>query len=279
MRKAFWVVSILFVLAGAACKSEYEKVRTSGDADAIYKSALAFYEKGEYLKAQTLLELIVGAYRGRQELEEVYFKYAFTYYYQESFVLAAYYFENFSNTFPNSARREESDYMAAFSYYQLSPSYRLDQEYSQKAIDAFQLFVNTWPQSERVEECNRLIDIMRQKLETKAYESALLYFNLRQYQSATRAFENLLKDFPETKNAAQVRYLIAQSAFLLADNSVLEKQQERYETAAAYARDYLRKFPSSPQSKEIRLILDTSEKKIKSLSDGRYQDQGPGNRS
>jgi len=268
MKKTFWVVFTLIAMAGVSCKSEYEKIRTSGDADAIYKTALALYDKGEYLKAQTLLELIVGAYRGRQELEEVYYKYAYTFYYLEKFVLSAYYFENFSNTFPNSARREEADYMAAFSYFQLSPTYRLDQEYTEKAMDAFQLFVNTFPQSERVEECNRLIDIMRQKMETKAYEAALLYFNLRQYQSATRAFENLLRDFPETKNAAQVRYLIAQSAFLLADNSVLEKQQERYEVSAAYARDYLKKFPRSPQAKEIRYILDTSERKLKSLSNG-----------
>lgn len=279
MKKISWVVAVLVLFALPGCKSEFEKIRTSGDADSIYKTALDYYNQGEYLKAQTLLELVVGAYRGRKELEDVYFKYAYTFYYLEKFVLAAYYFENFANTFPTSLNREEANYMTAFSYFQLSPSYRLDQEYTNKAIDAFQLFVNTYPNSERVEECNRQIDILRQKLETKAFESALLYFDLKQYQSATQSFENLLKDFPETANAERVRYLIAQSAFLLANNSVLDKQKERFESALVYANDFMRKFPRSDYGRDIKTIIDTSEKKLKSIADGRYQEQSPGNRS
>lgn len=279
MKKAIWVVfvAVLFVLPG--CKSEFEKIRTSGDADSIYQTALTYYDKGEYLKAQTLLELVVGAYRGRKELEEVYFKYAYTYYYLEKFVLAAYYFENFSKTFPTSINREEVDYMTAFSYYQLSPSYRLDQEFTLKAIDAFQLFVNTYPQSDRVEDCNVQIDILRKKLETKAFDAALLYFDLTLYQSATQSFENLLKDFPETENAEQVRYLISRSAFLLAENSVAEKQKERYDEALEYAREFQRKFPRSDYGREIQGIIETSEKKLKSIADGRYQEQGSRDRS
>ena len=256
MRRAFWVVSTVLLLVLPGCKSEFEKIRTSGDADTIYKMALDLYDKGEYLKAQTLFELVIGAYRGRKELEDVYFKYSYTFYYLEKFVLSAYYFENFSNTFPTSINREESDYMAAFSYFQLSPTFRLDQQYTEKAIDAFQLFVNTYPESERVEECTRLIDVLRKKLETKAFEAALMYFDLKQYQSATRSFENLLKDFPETRNAEEVRFLILQSAFLLADNSVLEKQKERYGTALTYAREFVQKYPRRSHIKEAQFILD-----------------------
>lgn len=279
MKKFAWVVAVLVLFALPGCKSEFEKIRTSGDADSIYKTALDFYDQGEYLKAQTLLELVIGAYRGRKELEEAYFKYAYTFYYLEKFVLASYYFENFANTFPTSLFREEATYMTAFSYFQLSPNYRLDQEYTNKAIDAFQLFVNTYPNSERVEECNRQIDILRQKLETKAFESALLYFDLKQYQSATQSFENLLKDFPETANAERVRYLIAQSAYLLASNSVVDKQKERFESALHFARDFERKYPRSDYGRDIKTIIDTSEKKLKSIADGRYQEQGSGDRS
>jgi outer membrane protein assembly factor BamD len=279
MKKFAWVVAVLVLFALPGCKSEFEKIRTSGDADSIYKTALDFYDQGEYLKAQTLLELVVGAYRGRKELEEAYFKYAYTFYYLEKFVLASYYFENFANTFPTSLYREEATYMTAFSYFQLSPSFRLDQEYTNKAIDAFQLFVNTYPNSERVEECNRQIDLLRQKLETKAFDAALLYFDLKQYQSATQSFENLLKDFPETANAERVRYLISQSAYLLASNSVVDKQKERFESALNYAKDFERKYPRSDYGRDIKIIIDTSEKKLKSIADGRYQEQGSGDRS
>ncbi|MFQ5448328.1 MAG: outer membrane protein assembly factor BamD [Saprospiraceae bacterium] len=277
MKKWFffpWLILVV-VLFASACKSEFEKVRASGDTDLIYKKAFEYYEQEEYLRAQALFELIIPAYRGRPELEKVYFTYAYTYYKLSRFVMANYYFKNFSSTFPTSNLREEADFMAAFSNYQMSPTYRLDQTYTNKAIDEFQIFVNTYPNSERVKECNRLIDEMRLKLEKKAFEEGILYYNLRQYQAATVTFNNLLKDFPETNNAERVRFFIAKAGYQLAANSIFEKQEERYKNTVGYAKDYLEKFSDSDNSKEIQSIYDNSVKKLKSLTNGRYQDQGP----
>lgn len=189
------------LLMTMACKSEFEKLRATGDPETLYEKAFEFYEAEDYLKSQTLFELVISNLRGKVEAEKVYYYYAYTHYKLNKFVLASYYFKNFSNTFPNSEFREESDFMSAYSNYRLSPTYRLDQTYTLKAIDGFQLFANTYPNSERVSECNDLIDEMRKKLEVKAYSEAELYFNLQQYQSATHSFENLLKDFPDTKQS------------------------------------------------------------------------------
>ncbi|MCB0642300.1 MAG: outer membrane protein assembly factor BamD [Phaeodactylibacter sp.] len=273
------VVVVLFLLSITACKSEYERIRLSGDPQTILDKGLSYYEDREYLKAQGLFELVLPAYRGKKELEDIYFKYAYSYYYLGQYILASYYFKNFSNTFSTSLLREEADFMAAYSNFKLSPSYRLDQSYSEQAIEGFQLFVNTYPDSDRVEECNRLIDIMRNKMEEKAFAAAELYYNLRQYQAATQSFENLLKDFPETENAEQVRYMIVKSAYFLADNSIFEKRRERYKEAEKYANEYLAKFTGSDNLKEVQSILDDCEKKLKSIQDGGYQKQGAGARS
>ncbi|MCB0619639.1 MAG: outer membrane protein assembly factor BamD [Saprospiraceae bacterium] len=270
------IASLLLALAGAGCKSEFEKIRASGDNESIYKEAMKFYEEGEFQKAQTLFELVIGSFRGRPELEDIYFKYAYTYYYLEKYVLAAYYFKNFSNTFPTNPLRQEADFMTAYSNYRLSPSFRLDQTYTQSAIDEFQLFVNTYPESERVEECNLLIDQLRQKLERKAYATGELYFDLRQYQAATQTFENLLKDFPETDNSEYIRYMIVRSAFLLADNSIFEKQRERYQTALDYATDFLEKYQDSKYLSEVQTIFDQSSNKLNSFTDGGYKNQSAG---
>jgi outer membrane protein assembly factor BamD len=275
MKKKFVFLCLAagLILLMGSCKSEFEKVRASGDTDLIYKKAFDYYDQGEYLRAQALFELIIPAYRGRPELEKVYFTYAYSYYELAKYVLANYYFNNFSSTFPTSPLREEADFMAAYSNYQLSPTFRLDQTYTTKAIDEFQTFVNTYPTSERVQECNRLIDEMRLKLEKKSFEEGLLYYNLKQYQAATVTFENLLKDFPETNNAEQVRYLIAKGAYELAENSIFSRQEERYKKAVSYAQDFLEKFKESKDFKEIKSIYDNSVKKLKSLTNGRYQDQ------
>lgn len=270
-------VSVAFLSTG--CKSQFEKVRVSGDTDLIYKKAFEYFEAGEYQRSQTLFELIIPAYRGKKELENIYFTYAYTYYHLSRFILSNYYFKNFASTFPSSTLKEEGEFMAAYSNYQLSPNYRLDQTYSEQAIDDFQTFVNTYPTSERVKECNRLIDEMRIKLEKKALEEANLYFDLRQYQAAAVSYENMLKDFPETTNVEQVRYKIAKSAFLLAQNSIYDKQKERYEDVITRAEDFLHKFSKSPHSSEIRSYKNSSLKKLKEFSNGRHQNQSARTRS
>lgn len=264
---------VLFLTSFVSCKSEFERIRISQDVDLIYKESMEYYEDRDYIKAQTLFELVIPAFRGKKELEDLYFKYAYTFYYSEQFILASYYFQNFSNTFSTSVLREEADFMSAYSNYKLSPTYRLDQTYTDKAIEEFQLFVNTYPESERVEECNQLIDIMRKKLEEKSYAAAELYFNLRQYQAATQSFENVLKDFPETKKAEQIRYMIIRSAYLLADNSILDKRMERYQEAMKNCQEFLTRYEDSDYRKEVASIFDDCEQKLKSLQDGGYQEQ------
>ncbi len=255
----------LFVL-GTSCKSEFEKIRTSGDPEAVYKKAFEYYDRGDYQKAQTLFELIISSYRGRREAEEITFRYAYTFYYLKQYMLAAYYFENFSQTYGASPLREEADFMVAYSYYQLSPVFRLDQTYSEKAIDGFQLFINTYPNSDRVGESNNLIDELRSKLERKAYEEARLYFDLRQYQSSVHVFENLLKDFPETYRAEEVRYMIIRSTYLLAENSILDRQLERFRETKTLAEEFLERYGSdSEYARRVSSIYDNTLNKLNEL--------------
>ncbi len=254
---------LTFLLLFSSCKSEFEQVRTSGDGEVIYKKALEYYEEKDFQKSQTLLELAITSYRGKREAEDIHYKYAYTYYYLGRYILAAHYFRNFAQTYGASQFKEEADFMAAYSNYQLSPTFRLDQSYTAKAIDELQLFINTYPSSERVEECNRLIDEMRLKLEKKAFEEGRLYFDLRYYQSAVHSFENMLKDFPETTSAPQVRYLIVRSNFLLAENSIADKQPERYRETIDLASEYLERYDKNSFAKEVRNILEDSRKRLK----------------
>jgi outer membrane protein assembly factor BamD len=260
------VLMLLFsILWLGSCKTEFERIRTSTDAELIYNEAMGYFDEEEYLKAQTLFELILNNFRGSAKAEQLSFRYAYTQYYLNSFLLASHYFDNFSNTFTSSSRREEADFMRAYSNYLLSPSFRLDQQYTSKAIDQFQLFVNTYPNSDRAPRCNDLIDECRKKLEQKAYEQGKLYFDLRNYTSAVHSLENLLKDFPESVNAEEVRFMILKSAFLLAENSFYERQKERYEQALDKYDDFTKKFPSSTYKAEAREMRRQSREKLKTF--------------
>jgi outer membrane protein assembly factor BamD len=256
-----------------SCKSDFEKVRASGDVQFLTKKSLEYYNKAEYQKAQTVFELIMPSLKGQDILEEISYKYAYTHYYLKSYFSANFYFRSFANTFGNSKLREDAEFMAAFSDFKQSPKYRLDQDNTQKAIDGFQLFVNTFPESPRVKECNKLIDELRKKLEKKAFEEGSLYFSIEQYQSAIQVLENLLKDFPETPDAEEIRFKVLKSSYLWAENSIFEKKKERYQLVAEKHADFLSKFPKSKYKREAEIFLKDSNKKIQELSNVRYQNK------
>lgn len=249
----------------SSCKSEFELVRTSNDPAKMYKRALKYYEQKDYAKAQTLLELSIPNYRGKEEAEELYYKYATTYYELGEYILAAHYYSSFSRTFYNSDQKQDAEFMSAFSNYRLSPNSRLDQTYTEKAIEEFQRFVNTYPRSPRVDECNNLIDEMRLKQEVKAFNQGKLYLNMRQYQSAVKSFATVLAQFPDTKRAEEVRFLMLKSSYQLAQKSVYEKKEERYEETIKQYLKFKKKHEASKYAAEATDIFQNTENELKKL--------------
>ena len=261
----FFLYILLITSSLTACKSEFEQVRISNDPERILNEAIKYYDKGDYLRAQTLMELILNQYRGTRQGEELFFKYAYTHYNLMSYQLAATYFTNFATTFAYSSYIEEADFMTAYSYYKQSPSFRLDQDPSVKAIDAFQDFANKYPESDRVAECNRLIDELRAKLEEKAYAQGLLYYELGQFQAAITAFENMLSEFPETSRAEEIRYLILKSSFEYAVNSIYDRRAERYNEAKLRYNEYISRFPKGKnvnEANDINRQIDLNSKNL-----------------
>lgn len=264
MRKSLSIIAIFTIaLTLTSCKSEFERIRASTNAPLMLEKAYSYYENEDWDKGQILFESALNYYRARQEAEKLYFHYAYTFYHMKQYSLAGNYFKNFANTFTNSPYREEALFMVAFSEYNQSPSYRLDQTHTYTAINGFELFANTYPNSEKVADCNRLIDELRNKLEKKAFYQAQLYFDLKDYRASVISFENLLQDFPETKQADKVRYMITNAAYSLADLSIYEKQAERFRETINYANIFLEKFPESEYKNEVLRLQQQAEAQLK----------------
>ena len=275
MKKTFLFLILISVLS-SSCKDEFEKLRSSGDVKLLLKRSLEYYAKGEYSKAQTLFELIMPSIKGQAVLEEVSYKYAYTHFYNRNYLSANFYFKNFSTTFSTSPLREDAEWMAAYVEYKQSPSYRLDQESSMKAIEGFQYFANNFPESPKVKECNKLIDVLRKKMERKSFEEGQLYYNLSQYQASITVFENLLKDFPDASDTEQIRFLILKAQYELAANSIYEKQLDRFKLVVSKHKDFSDKFPKSRFKVEAETYLKNANNKIKELNNVRHQNQSAG---
>jgi outer membrane protein assembly factor BamD len=279
MSKSGILLILLFAILVSGCKSSYEKIRNSSDPVLILQAADRYYENKDYYRAQGLYEMVLTAFRGQEQAEQIYFRYAYTHFYLSEFELASHLFKTFANTFINSSRKEEADFMSVYSLYKTSPVYKLDQSATERAIDGFQLFTNSYPNSSRLDECNKLIDECRSKLELKTFEAGKLYFNMRNYQACVTSMQNLLNDFPESSNAREVRYIICHSAYLLAENSIFEKQKERLLSAQEYLQDFLRRYPNGRYVTDIKDLQKKINKKLKSTDYDRHKNTGSGNQS
>lgn len=263
-RHAFFGGMLILVLALPSC-SRFNRLMKSTDNELKFRSAVAYYEDKKYYNALQLLEELISIYKGSQRAEEVYYYYAMSYYGSGEYLTAAYHLSNFARTFPTSTHAEETQFLNAYCYYLDSPINSLDQKSTVDAIDQFQLFINKYPHSERVGRCNQLIDELRLKLETKAFNNAKLYFRMGEFRSATIAFENVIRDFPSTGYKEECLYLSVKSAYDYARQSIEEKKKERYKLTIEQYQKLIDAFPESKYLRESEKIFLDARRQVEEL--------------
>ena len=123
-----------------------------------YDAALEYYEREDYYRASVLFEEIMPLVRGQKEGELSQFYFSYCNYYQKQYQLSAYYFKSFFQTYSRSEYAQEAEYMSAYSLYRDSPIFNLDQTSTIEAIEIYQGFLEDYPESEYLEEADRIYD-------------------------------------------------------------------------------------------------------------------------
>ena len=263
MKKTLYIFFLVTFLASC---SKYQQVLKNPDLDYKFEMAKKYYDEEEFYKALPLFDELNTLYRGTAKAEEVYFYLAYTHYGLSENLVAAYHFRNFAITYPNSDKAEEVSFMNAYCYYLESPSYSLDVSNTVKAINELQYFVDVYPTSERLAECNQLIDQLRQKLEKKSFKLAKLYFDTDNYKSAIVSLKNVLMDFPDTDFSEEIYFLILESNHLYANKSVNSKKKERCNDTISAYHQFVDKFPNSKRLKEAENIYNNATKQLEKLN-------------
>ncbi len=252
---------ILTVITLASC-SNYQKVLKNGTPQEKLQAAKKYYNNQEYLKAQPLFEELLGLYYGRAEREEIYFYFAYTHYALGEYLLASYHFKYFAQTYALSPKREEAAYMHVVCEFQKSMAPELDQTPTKEAINSLQAFINQYPNSKYVEDCNAKIDELRNRILLKVYNSAKLYYHLGQYKSAIVACTNALDDYPDMINREELGFIIVESAYNYAKNSVKKMQKERYNETLSLINTFFKEYKT-----EGNYVEDVNKIKQKTTED------------
>lgn len=252
--KSFWSAALLpfaicLLLSISGCETP-EKVLKSTDLEYKKAKATFWYNKKEYFKCIPVFEELIGLMKGRESVEELYYMYCMANYKQGDYLISAYHFKNYYDQYTNSPKAEECLYMWAQSNEQQSPKPELDQTFTYKALDAYQFFLNMYPDSKYINESNAAIAKLRKKLEKKALSNAELYYRTENYKAAATTYENLLRDFPDIEENEKISFMIVKANYMFAENSVPQRKAERFRHVIDSYSDFIYKFPSSKYLEE-----------------------------
>ncbi len=241
----------IVILAGLlACSSEDATRQMS--AEERYRFGMSYYHDGDFLEAIEELKIVTIQFGGTQWADDAQYYMAEARYMREEFVLAAYEYDVLIRTMSTSEFVRLARYRKATCYYNLSPSYNLDQQYTRKAIDEYQLFLEFFPTDTLAVYAENRISEMNTKLARKDYESGIIYLKMGYNKSATYYFDLVLEKFHDTEYAEPAMFYKAESLFL----------RRRYADAELVIRRFLDRYPDSSRRSEIQQLLDTVREEL-----------------
>lgn len=244
--------------------SDYNEIVKSDNYDEKLQKAEQLYKEKSYNRALVLYEQVYQRFPKDQKGELSYYKLGKSYYAIGDYYMSSYYFSNFASRYPTSRFLEDAVYHSALSSVRNSPDVSLDQEDTKIAIEELQYFVQRFPRSTKVDSCNQLMDELRLKIETKAYDAVMLYAKMEKYRAAVASAESFLEEYPRSEYKLEIAFVLLENAYTLASRSVASKKKERLEHVIEIADKYRNDFQ---MSKYINRVLTISEKANEELEE------------
>lgn len=261
MKKCIIIGSCALILL-TSCAGEFNKVYKSTDNAYKYEYAKEQFALGKFQKAASLLEQLVTVKKGTDDAQECLYMLAMAQFCNADFDAASATFKKYVSSYPRGLYAESASLYVGNSLYQSAPEPRLDQTPTIGAINAYQQFLDLYPDSKLRAEAQKRLYELQDKLIMKEFFSAELYYNLggyfgninkndeSNYTSCIITAQNALKNYPYCKNREDFALLIMKSKFELAENSTEDKRIDRYRDAEDECYGFINEYPDS---KNIRL--------------------------
>ena len=122
-----------------------------------------------------------------------------------------------------------------------------------------------YPKSDSLQRAQKLLTDLNNKLEEKDYNICRFFYRMENYSAAITSFENLLKKYPNTPHREEIIYDMAKTYYDYAENSVTEKQRERYESCVEQCNALVYLYPNSKYLQDVNGIADKARKKLENI--------------
>ncbi len=256
MKRIFLVACTVMALCG--CANQYNRVYKSSDYDYKYEYAKECFARGQFTRCISLLQELVTIQKGTDNAQECLYMLGMAEYCSGDYESASATFKKYFSSYPKGVYAEQASYYVGQALYQSTPEPRLDQTPTIGAINAYQEFMDLFPDSKlRQSAQNRLFDL-QDKLVQKEYLSAKLYYDLggyfgnctgggSNYEACIITAQNALKTYPYSKKREDFAVLIMKSKYELAQQSVEDKKLERFRDAEDECYGFINEYPESQE--------------------------------
>ena len=245
------IMAALAIVALSSCKSQYELLMNSNNADEKYEAAFKYYNEGKYSKAGSLFESLSVLTNGTERDDTVRFYWGLSNYKFRDYYTAETNFANVLESYPRSPFASEARYLRLDCLYRSTLRYELDQAPTYKAITEISEYIIEDPRTPHLQVCREMLKDLNDRLDKKAYEGAKLYYKMEDYLASRVALRNVLKDDAENIYREDILYYIAMSSYNYAYNSVASKKRERYLTFVDDYLNFIGEIPDSHYRKEL----------------------------
>ncbi|MBD3166571.1 outer membrane protein assembly factor BamD [bacterium] len=188
------LIAVLMFLAGCAGKTSWQDLT----AEEAWAKIVRLHDKGRYLDAVDRLEIFVINHAGASMMDSAHYLLADSHFEMKEYIIAASEYEKLVSQYPQSPLAEEGYYMIGECYFEMSPKASLDQTYTAQALEAFQVFIEEYPDSKLVEVAVEKQKQCRLKLAKKEYESGRLYQKMGEYSASRIYYDSVIENFRDT---------------------------------------------------------------------------------
>lgn len=239
IKKAILLLPLLLLMN---CSSSVDTSKFT--VDEYFTYLMKLYNEEEYETAVQEFQNFLLQYSGSAYNDDAQYYFAMTYFKRGQYLLAAYEFSKLIRNIPASPFVPEAQFMLAESYYQLAPPYQLDQAYTKKAIEEFQVFIDFFPADKKVAEAETKIKELTERLAEKEYQSGLIYEKMEYEKAAIKYYAFVADTYHDTKFAPISLYRKIQ----------LEIKKGMKAEAIADINTYLNRYPNDERVNDVKQL-------------------------
>jgi outer membrane protein assembly factor BamD len=256
LRKETNIRQLLIILAFCAaimsgCSSK--DVAQNLSPEERFQIAKTLFDNEDYLEAISEFTVITLQYQGSAVAADAQFYLGESRFKRGEYLLASYEYQTLKRNMPASPRVPEAQYKLGMCFYRLSPKSRLDQQYTKRAIDELQAFVEYYPASEFTGDASEKIRELTLRLAQKDFETAQLYVKMDYTKSALFYFDNVIEKYHDTEYAP-LAYL---------GKTELLMNRRRYREAKEVISKFLERSPHSVLRSQAEKLIERIDAELK----------------